>query len=94
MVMNKTELIEHIAFLTEIGKADVSEVVNTLFREIAVEIQGGGKVSVYGFGTFFVKDMKQRTGRNPKTNEQVLIPARKCPAFKPSPVFKMSMRNN
>jgi len=43
----------------------------------------GEKVSLVGFGTFQVRERKARRGRNPQTGEELQIPARKTPRFKP-----------
>ena len=40
------------------------------------------KVQVIGFGTFEVRTRAERTGRNPRTKEEMTIPASKSPAFK------------
>jgi DNA-binding protein HU-beta len=45
-------------------------------------LQGGDDVSVVGFGTFTVRSRAARTGRNPRTNEEIKIAASKVPAFK------------
>ena len=41
-----------------------------------------------GFGTFTVRSRAARTGRNPRTNEEIKIPASKVPAFKAGKALK------
>ena len=49
------------------------------------------KLNLVGFGTFSVSDRKERTGRNPQTGEEILIPARKVPVFRPGKELKSSV---
>ena len=45
-------------------------------------LANGGQVTLTGFGVFSVKDRAARTGRNPKTGEEIQIAASKVPTFK------------
>ena len=45
-------------------------------------------VKISKFGTFYLKEKKQRIGRNPKTKEETIISARNVISFKPSKEFK------
>jgi len=45
-------------------------------------------VQISGFGTFIIREKRERMGRNPKTGVRVLIPAKRVPAFKPSEMIK------
>ena len=48
-------------------------------------------VSLKGFGTFEVRSRSERTGRNPRTGETLVIPASKVPAFKVSSALKKAV---
>ena len=80
--MTKTELIDAVAQKTGQTKKITEQVVGATFDAIAEELAGGGKVQVIGFGAFEVKNRAERTGRNPKTKEAIVIPATKSPVFK------------
>lgn len=82
--MNKNELVEAIALSTEITKTDVDKVVTSLTEVITDELEKGDSVFLKGFGTFEVRSRSERTGRNPRTGETLVIPASKVPAFKVS----------
>ena len=89
--MNKTELVEAIALSTEITKTDVDKVVTSLTEVITDELEKGDSVSLKGFGTFEVRSRSERTGRNPRTGETLVIPASKVPAFKVSSALKKAV---
>ena len=89
--MNKNELVEAIALSTEITKTDVDKVVTSLTEVITDELEKGESVSLKGFGTFEVRSRSERTGRNPRTGETLVIPASKVPAFKVSSALKKAV---
>ncbi len=80
--MNKLDLIE--ALKTEVGltKSEAIAVVNLFFNEMADALANGGRVEIRGLCSFYVKQYKAYTGRNPKTGEQVEIKRKKLPFFK------------
>ncbi len=59
-----------------------------MFEEIAKAIKKEKRFQMPGFGTFSVKTRKARTGRNPKTGEEIKIKASKTVGFKPAPTLK------
>ena len=85
--MNKTDLIAAVAQAAGVQKKDAERVVNATVDIMTAALAKGEKVQLSGFGTFEVKDRKDRVGRNPMTRESVKIPARKVAAFKPSQVL-------
>jgi len=80
--LNKTDLVTAVAEKTELAKKDAEKAVNAIFASIEEALAKGDKVQLVGFGTFEVKERKERTGRNPQTKEQIVIPASKVPGFK------------
>ena len=86
--MNKTELIAAVAEKTGLTKKDAERVVSATFDTITATIKAGEKVSISGFGIFEVKAREARIGRNPRTKEEIKIPATKLPAFKASKTLK------
>jgi DNA-binding protein HU-beta len=86
--MNKTELVNVIAAETKVAKKDVEAVVASAMAAITEALKSGDKVQLIGFGTFEVKDVAAREGRNPKTLEVINIPACKKPAFSASKALK------
>ena len=86
--MNKTELIAAVAAKTGLTKKDAERVVSATFETVTETIKSGEKVSISGFGIFEVKTREARVGRNPRTKEEIKIPATKLPAFKASKTLK------
>lgn len=89
--MNKTDLVNVIAQETDVKKKDVETVVNATFDAIIAALKEGDKVQLIGFGTFEVKDVAEKEGRNPRTGETIKIAASKKPAFSASKVLKDSV---
>lgn len=86
--MNKVELIGAVASKSEISKKDVEKVINAFTNVVADALVDGDKVQLVGFGTFEVVERAERLGRNPATNEPMLIKASKSPKFKVSKTLK------
>jgi integration host factor beta subunit len=81
--MTKSELIEKVADKTpHISKKDTEIVVNTIFDSMTEALKLGERIEIRGFGSFQVKVREAREGRNPKTGEEVQIPAKRTPFFK------------
>ena len=86
--MNKTELIEHIANNADISKAAAARALESTIEAVKKTLKKGGTVSLVGFGTFAVGKRAARTGRNPRTGENIKIKASKNPAFKAGKALK------
>ncbi|HUF56520.1 MAG TPA: integration host factor subunit beta [Thermohalobaculum sp.] len=81
--MIKSELIQQIAEENpHLYQRDVERIVATVFEEITSALARGDRVELRGFGAFSVKQRDARTGRNPRTGEQVPVPAKTVPFFK------------
>lgn len=89
--MNKTELIEAMAARTGASKTDATRAVTALTEIIAEALRKGDSLSLTGFGTFEVRDRDARTGRNPRTGEELKIAASRVPAFKPGASLKAAV---
>ena len=90
--MNKGELAEAVAKQTQLSKAKAWETVNATFDAIKSTLKKGQKVSLIGFGSFMVRNRKARTGRNPKTGQELKIKARKVPSFKAGAELKKAVQ--
>ena len=86
--MNKTDLINVVAEEAKVSKKDTEAVIAATFNAIAEALKSGDKVQLIGFGTFEVKDVASREGRNPKTGETIEIAACKKPSFSASKALK------
>ena len=86
--MNKAELITAVAEKTGLSKKDSEKAVNATFETITANLETGDKVQLVGFGVFDVKNRGVRMGRNPKTKEEIEIPASRVPTFKAGKALK------
>ena len=86
--MNKTNLVDVVASETGLTKKDVDAVVSATLGAITSALKAGDKVQLIGFGTFEVKAVAEREGRNPQTGETIKIAAAKKPAFSASKALK------
>ena len=86
--MNKTELVNVVSAETNLSKKDVDTAISAAVSAIVEALKSGDKVQLIGFGTFEVKTVAEREGRNPKTLEVIKIPACKKPSFSASKALK------
>lgn len=80
--MNKNDLIASVADAADLSKADAGKAVDAVFDAISGALSSGGDVRLVGFGTFSVAARAATKGRNPRTGEEIDIPASKQPKFK------------
>lgn len=80
--MTKTELAAKVAVKAGISKKAAAEAVDAVLATITEALDAGDKVSLVGFGTFEVRTRAARQGINPRTKENISIPASKLPVFK------------
>ncbi len=86
--MNKSELVDLVAEKAGMSKKDSEKAVKAVLDSITDGLVKGDKVQLVGFGTFEVRNRKEREGRNPATGEKIKIEALKVPAFKPGKALK------
>lgn len=86
--MNKNELVSAVAERCNMTKKDAEVVVMATFDAMTEALAQEEKIQLIGFGTFEVKHRAERTGRNPRTKEEMVIPAAKIPSFKAGKALK------
>lgn len=89
--MNKAELINAVSEKTGLSKKDSEKAINATFDTIGETLEAGEKVQLVGFGVFDTKERAARIGRNPKTKEEIAIPASRVPTFKAGKALKDSV---
>ena len=81
--MTKSELIELLAARnTLLSEKDAYVAVDAILDAISSALIKGDRVEIRGFGSFGLNHRPPRVGRNPKTGEKVLVPAKYTPHFK------------
>ena len=86
--MTKADLIRKISEKTDLNKANSERALNACMEGIEESLVNEGKLTLTGFGTFSVKDRKERKGRNPQTGEEINIPASKAVKFRPGKTLR------
>ena len=80
--MNKNDLIAEVADDTGLSKTDAAKAVEAVFESITRALKKNQEIRLVGFGTFHVAKRAASKGRNPRTGEEIEIPASKQPKFK------------
>ncbi len=80
--MNKTELVKKIAEKAQVSQVEAKAVLEATLESVKEALQAGDAVQLIGFGTFSVAERAARTGKNPRTGEQIKIAAKKVAKFK------------
>lgn len=88
MTMTKRELVIRVSHALGMTQSDVARVVEGMFQNISKSLAEGERWELRDFGVFEVKTRAARTGRNPRTGEQVPVPERKVVSFRPGKKMK------
>ncbi len=91
--MNKNDLISSVAESSGLTKADAGRAVDGVFDSIASALSSGDDVRIVGFGSFSVANRAASKGRNPRTGEEIQIPASKQPKFKAGAPLKSAVNS-
>ncbi len=94
--MNKSELVQSLSSRADIKKTEAQRVVDALFGSddgiITSALKEGDRVQITGFGTFETRERKARTGRNPRTGEEIQIAASTSPSFRAGKGLKEAVK--
>jgi len=80
--VNKNDLIADVSEDTGLSKADAARAVDAVFDGITKALRKSQEVRLVGFGTFTVAKRAKSKGRNPRTGEEIVIPASRLPKFR------------
>ena len=92
--MTKADLVNSIYERVGYSKKESARIVELVFDIIKETLENGEKIKISGFGNFVVREKRSRIGRNPQTNEEITISARRVLTFKPSQVLRNALKNN
>lgn len=73
--MTKADLIEKAHTRTGVAKGKVQEVIDAAFAELGEALASGEFYTHTGFGKFSIQSQAERIGRNPRTGQEITIPA-------------------
>ena len=80
--MNKLELVSILKDRADVSKSEASGIVDIFFNSMVQALTQGDRIEIRGLCSFYVKDYKSYTGRNPKSGEKVKIAPKRLPFFK------------
>ena len=86
--MNKSDFIDAVAGESDLSRADAGRAVDAVIATISQALKKGDSVTLVGFGTFEARKRGARTGRNPRTGEEIKIAESMNPAFKAGKALK------
>lgn len=89
--VGRNDLVGTVAGATELTKENAKKVVNAVLEGILTVLEQSGSLRLANFGTFTVKQTKERQGINPKTQQPITIPAGYRMGFKVSQSWKKGM---
>lgn len=88
----KSDIVDHVVGTVEgLTKKQASEALEAVLGYIGGQLADDERVQIAGFGTFTVSERGERKGRNPRTGEEITIPASKGVRFKPGKNLKESL---
>lgn len=91
MNMTKSDIVDIISASTGISKVETEAVVKGFLDTVIDAMKDGKSIELRGFGSFKVVKRAQRVARNPKTNEEVIVPEQHVPVLKISKDFKKAV---
>lgn len=89
--VTKATLVDAVVAHVGLSRKDTIELIDALFENMRLALLDGEKVKIPGFGTFQARPKAARLGRNPKTGEAMMLPARRVATFKPSARLRAAM---
>ncbi|MGC9364389.1 MAG: HU family DNA-binding protein [Fidelibacterota bacterium] len=89
--MTKADIVDVVSRATGLTKVDTEAVIDGFLATITDSLQRGERVEFRGFGSFSLKVRKPKKARNPGTGEEIHLPERIVPVFKPSKLLKESI---
>jgi integration host factor subunit alpha len=90
--VTRADLYEAVYQKVGLSRRESASLVDLVLREVTDCFERGELVKLSGFGSFVVRQKRDRVGRNPKTGEKAPIPARRVMLFKPSAVLKQRIQ--
>ena len=86
--ITRADVAETIYKEIGLSRKDSNDILDMILDEIVKELSSGKDVKLSSFGTFSLRDKKERSGRNPKTGVEAVISSRRVISFKPSQTMR------
>lgn len=92
--MTKAVVAAKVSESTGMSRKDTIDAIEIFLEAVKDALKTERKVSLVGFGTFYVKEKNARNGRNPRTGDKIHIPSKLVAAFKPGKAFREMVNNS
>ena len=93
LTLTRSQIADELYRTIGLSHNESAELVELFFEEILLSFEKGEEVKLTSFGTFKIRNKKERIGRNPKTGIEAKISSRKVVTFKPSRHVKEKIEN-
>ena len=91
--LTRADLADTINRKMGFSRSDSLDLVEAVLRHMCDALSHGENVKISGFGSFVLRDKKERIGRNPKTGVEVPITPRRVMTFRASQLLKERIAN-
>jgi len=88
MALTQADMAESLFNEMGLNKKEARDLVHLFFQELVASLVLGEQVKLSGFGNFYLRDKKERPGRNPRTGEKIPVSARRVVTFSPGNKLK------
>lgn len=88
MALTKADMANSLFGELGLSKTDANELIDSFIEELTAPLAAGEQVKLTDFGNFCLRDKDERPGRNPKTGDEIPIPARRVVTFRTGPKLK------
>jgi integration host factor subunit alpha len=92
--VTRADLCEAVYKKVGLSRAESAALVELVLKEITDCLERGGIVKLSSFGSFIVRNKRQRIGRNPRTGKETIISPRRVMVLKPSPILKQRINHS
>ena len=89
----RADIAEAIYRQVGLSRNESSDMVGTIIEQISQTLDAGEQVKITSFGSFLVRNKKERVGRNPKTGQEVPITPRRVLSFRPSHILRKKVNS-
>jgi len=89
--VTKEDIVEQLNLNIGFSKQEAERLINLFIELIKETLEKGEKIKIAGFGNFYVREKRERRGRNPQTGDDLMITPRKVLMFKPSPLLRKTL---
>lgn len=87
--MTRSDLVDQLAErFAQLTHRDAELAVKTILDALAEALENNHRVEIRGFGSFSITHRPARIGRNPRSGEQVVVPEKRMPHFKPGKTLR------